>query len=273
MRTTFVRGFVATVCLLMAVPWVFGAAVVPERREAPREAIVVFAAASLKTALDDVTAAWAAETGHTVRVSYAGSSKLARQIEAGAPADVFISANVTWMDVLQDAKLIDATSRVTLLRNRLVLIAHGSEAATVDIGSGFDLSGLVGDGKLAMAMVDAVPAGIYGKAALTSLNVWDAVSPKVAQADNVRAALALVARGEAPFGVVYATDAAASDNVTVVGTFPESSHPPIVYPAAVMAEAKSKRAAQAFLTFLSSVAARSIFVDHGFAPISPQLAN
>ena len=242
-------------------------------RAAAGEEIVVFAAASLKNALDDVAAAWTKETGHIARVSLAGSSQLAKQIQLGAPADVFISANVKWMDVLQDASLIDATSRVALLRNRIVLIAHGRAAGPVVIEDGFDLAGLVGDGKLAMAMVDAVPAGIYGKAALMSLRAWDDVAAKVAQADNVRAALALVALGEAPYGIVYATDAAASDNVTVVGVFPEASHPPIIYPAAVTAESKKGTAARSFLAFLASEKAQPMFARQGFSVVTPQLAN
>lgn len=273
MRTTFVRGIAAIACLLFAVPWVSGATVGPTRDPAPSEEIVVFAAASLKNAIDDIAAAWTRETGHVARVSYGGSSKLARQIQMGAPADVFISANVEWMDVLGSEKLINLTSRIALLRNRLVLIAHGKNAAPVQIGPGFDLSGLLGDGKLAMAMVESVPAGRYGKAALTSLGAWDAVADKVAQSDNVRAALALVARGEAPYGIVYSTDAAASDDVTIVGTFPEATHPPIVYPAAVVTESKAANAAQAFLDYLSSRAAKATFEQYGFSTIVREISN
>jgi len=235
--------------------------------------VVVFAAASLKTALDDICVAWSKKTGHKVSVSFAGSSSLAKQIQQGAPADIFISANVAWMDTLQKDNLIDAASRRILLRNRLVLIAHGKSAEKIEIKNGFNLAGLLDDGKLAMAMVDSVPAGIYGKAALVSLGVWDAVAPKVAQSDNVRTALALVARGEAPFGIVYETDAVASDNVTVVATFPEQTHPPIIYPVAVVAESKKKSTAESFLDYLASNDARPIFEREGFWIIEPMVAN
>ena len=235
---------------------------------AKADEIVVFAAASLKTALDDISAAWTQATGHAAAISLAGSSTLARQIGQGAPADVFISANVQWMDALERDRLIAPDSRRDLLRNSIVLVAHGKKAAPVTIGPGFDLAGLLGDGRLAMAMVASVPAGIYGKAALTSLGVWDSVAAKVAQADNVRAALTLVARGEAPYGIVYATDAAASDNVTVVGTFPSDTHPPIVYPAALVKTAADKPAARDFLSFLASDRARTLFEKQGFVVIA-----
>lgn len=235
--------------------------------------IIVFAAASLKNALDDISAAWTKESGNTANVSLAGSSKLAKQIQQGAPADVYISANVKWMDVLQQDKLIDVATRRDILRNRIVLVAHGKSADPVTLEKGLDLNGLLKGGKLAMAMVDSVPAGIYGKAALTSLGIWDAVSPNVAQADNVRAALALVSRGEAPYGIVYATDAAASDNVTIVGTFPTETHPPIIYPAATLAESKKKDAAKSFLDFLTSEKATPLFEKQGFTVLAPALAN
>lgn len=224
--------------------------------------VTVFAAASLKTAMDRIAPAFAEETGHKAVVSLAGSSALARQIEAGAPADVFISANEAWMDRLEDAGAVRPETRVDLLGNRIVLVASDPDAAPVEIAPGFDLAGLLGDERLAMALVDAVPAGIYGKAALESLGVWEAVAPKVAQADNVRAALALVAAGEAPYGIVYATDAAAEDDVTVVGTFPEDTHPPIVYPAAETVEAGP--GASAFMAFLQGPAARAVFEREGF---------
>jgi molybdate transport system substrate-binding protein len=225
--------------------------------------VVVFAAASMKTALDEVAAGWMAETGNRVVVSYAGSSQLAQQIIRGAPADIFISAAVNWMDEVERAGLVVEGTRTDLLGNTLVLIAHGKEAAPVEIGPGLDLPGLLGDDRLAMALVDAVPAGQYGKAALESLGLWEAVAPSVAQADNVRAALALVAAGEAPFGIVYATDAAAEDNVTVVGTFPAESHPAIVYPAALLTEA-ADAADRAFFEALSSDIADAAFSAQGF---------
>jgi molybdate transport system substrate-binding protein len=226
--------------------------------------VTVFAAASLGGALDEVAAAWGARTGHTATLSYGASSALARQIEAAAPADIFISASVEWMDTLAASGNVREGTRADILGNTLVLIAHGRAAAPVTVDPALDLPGLLGEGKLAMALVDAVPAGIYGKAALTSLGLWDAVADRVAQSDNVRAALAFVARGEAPLGIVYATDAAAEDNVTVVGTFPADSHPPIVYPAALVARS-TEPAAQDLLAFLASPEAREIWQRYGFA--------
>ncbi|MGO4916621.1 molybdate ABC transporter substrate-binding protein [Pseudogemmobacter sp. W21_MBD1_M6] len=229
--------------------------------------ITVFAAASMKNALDEVITNWTTETGNTAVVSYAGSSALAKQIQQGAPADVFISAAVNWMDTLQSENLIKPDTRIDLLGNSIVLIAHGTDAAPVDIASGFDLAGLLGANKLAMAMVDSVPAGVYGKAALTSLGVWETVAPNVAQADNVRAALALVATGEAPMGIVYATDAVAEPDVSVVGTFPVETHPAVIYPAAVTAET-TKPEAEDFLTYLSSAAAVAAFERQGFTVLN-----
>lgn len=225
--------------------------------------VTVFAAASLKNALDDVSAAWAAEAGKEATISYAGSSALAKQIEEGAPADVFVSADVPWMVYLAERDLVKPATVVELLANRIVLVAPAGSDASIDIEPGFDLAGALGDGRLAMAQVDSVPAGKYGKAALTSLGVWDEVEGLVAQADNVRAALALVATGEAPFGIVYQTDANAEPAVKVVGAFPEDSHPPIVYPAAVTAEAASADAGP-FLEFLQTEAAAELFEKQGF---------
>lgn len=231
---------------------------------AAAEEVVVFAAASMKTALDEAAAAWTAETGHEVIVSYAGSNALAQQIIAGAPADIFVSAAPNWMDEVEKAGLVVEGTRADLFGNTLVLIAHGKDAPPVEIGPGFDLAGLLGEEKLAMALVEAVPAGQYGKAALEALGLWGAVAPSVAQADNVRAALALVSRGEAPYGVVYATDAAADDNVTIVGAFPAESHPPIVYPGALLTGAEDE-ADRAFFEALSSGAGRAAFARQGFA--------
>ncbi len=225
--------------------------------------VTVFAAASTKTALDDVAEAWQAETGNRAVIAYAGSSALARQIEQGAPADVFISANVAWMDALDASDLIATGTRRDLLGNHLVLVAHG-HADPVEIVPGMDLATMLGDGWLAMALVEAVPAGIYGKAALDSLGLWPLVEGRVAQTDNVRTALALVATGEAPLGVVYATDAVAEPHVSVIGTFPEGSHPPIVYPVAAVTE-RDTPLTVAFLDFLRSDAARTIFERDGFA--------
>jgi molybdate transport system substrate-binding protein len=230
---------------------------------AQAEEVVVFAAASLTNALIAVGEAWMAETGHTATLSFAGSSALARQIQQGAPADIFVSASVAWMDAVADSGDIDPATRRDLLGNTLVLITHGTDAAPVTIDAGLDLAGMLGDERLAMALVGSVPAGVYGKAALTSLGLWDRVEPLVAQADNVRAALAFVAQNEAPYGIVYATDAAVEDNVTIVGTFPAGTHDPITYPAAITAQATSPQA-QAFLDYLSSDAARAIWQQYGF---------
>ena len=226
--------------------------------------VVVFAAASLKEGLDAVAAEFRAATGHRVAISYAGSGQLAKQIIAGAPADIFISAAVDWMDAVEREGLVAAGTRGDLLGNSLVLIAHGRGAAPVAIGPDLDLGAMLGEGRLSMALVDAVPAGQYGKAALEHLGLWEGVVPAVAQSDNVRAALALVARGEAPLGIVYATDAAASDNVSVLGAFPPESHPPIRYPAALLTGAADE-ADRAFFEALSSDAADATFAAHGFA--------
>jgi molybdate transport system substrate-binding protein len=226
--------------------------------------VVVFAAASLKTALDGVAADFQTATGHRVTISYAGSNALATQIIQGAPADIFLSAAVPWMDQVEAAGMLRPGTRTDLLGNALVLVAHGEGAAPVTLGPDLDLAALLGDGKLAMAMVDAVPAGQYGKAALISLGLWDRVAPSVAQSDNVRAALALVARGEAAFGIVYASDAMAEASVTVVATFPPDSHPPIVFPAAVLTGAADD-ADLAFFDALSSDAGDARFAAQGFA--------
>lgn len=227
------------------------------------EEVVVFAAASLKTALDEIAAEFRAETGHEVVISYAGSNHLAQQILQGAPADIFLSSAVNWMDVVEAAGLVVPGQRRDLLGNRLVLIAHGTGAAAVNLEPGFDLAGLLGEGWLSMAMVDAVPAGQYGKAALQTLGLWEAVAPQVAQSENVRAALALVATGEAPYGIVYASDAVAGEAVTVVAEFPEGSHAPIVFPAALLTGA-ADAADAAFFNALSSEAADATFAAQGF---------
>lgn len=224
---------------------------------------VVFAAASLKTALDEVNAAWAAEGHGSVTLSYAASSALAKQIESGAPADLFASADRAWMDYLAERRLIRAQSRVELLGNELVLVAPAGSNASTEIASGFPLRTLLGGGKLAMANVESVPAGKYGRDALRKLGVWDDVQSQVAQAENVRAALLLVSRGEAPLGIVYRTDAVSDPNVRIVGTFPADSHEPIVYPFALTADAKSKDA-EAFLAFLKTETAGALFAKQGF---------
>lgn len=224
----------------------------------------MFAAASLKGALDRAAEVWAAGGGAELALSYAGSSALARQVEAGAPADLVLLASVEWMDYLEERDLLRGGTRRDFLGNRLVLVRHGAGAAPVEIGTAFDLGGLLGDGHLAMALVEAVPAGIYGREALTALGLWDAVEGSVAQAADVRGALALVASGEAALGIVYATDAVAEPGVSVVGVLPETSHGPIVYPAAVTA-ASAHPEAEAFAAFLGSEPAQAVFEQAGFA--------
>ena len=235
---------------------------------AAADQVVVFAAASLTTALTQIETGFEAATGHDLVVSLGGSSALAQQIRQGAPADLFISASTDWMDALAADGLIAPGGRFDLLGNRLVLIAHGRDAARVAIGPSLDLAAHLGEGRLAMALVDAVPAGIYGKAALTHLGVWPALAPRVAQTDNVRAALALVALGEAPYGIVYATDANAQDNVTIIATFPPDSHPPITYPVAVLA-GRGGAGVDAFVAYLRSDAARTILERQGFVALQP----
>lgn len=230
---------------------------------AAADEITVFAAASLTDAMAEIEDRFETATGHGLVVSLAGSSTLARQIRQGAPADIFVSANPGWMDMLEEDGLIEKDTRFDLLNNSIVLIAHAPDAQPVRIGPDMDLAGLLGDGRLAMALVDAVPAGIYGKAALENLNLWDDVKAQVAQAGNVRAALAFVAIGEAPYGIVYATDAMAEETVTVVGTFPTDTHPPIVYPVGGI-EGRTGPAVVAFLDYLRGPQAREAFESEGF---------
>jgi molybdate transport system substrate-binding protein len=228
-----------------------------------REKVTVFAAASMKNALDNANKAWAGEGAKEVTVSYAASSALAKQIEGGAPADIFISADLDWMKYASDKKLVKEDTKSNWLGNRIVLVAAKDAARPVEIKQGFDLVGLLKGGKLAMGAPDSVPAGKYGKAALEKLGVWSLVEKSVAGAESVRAALALVSRGEAPYGIVYQTDAAADPGVAVVGTFPADSHPPIIYPIAILSESKSPDAA-AYLDYLKSAKAAPFFEKEGF---------
>lgn len=223
--------------------------------------VTVFAAASLQTALNQIAADWQATTDDTVTLVYGGTPAMAKQIEQGAPADIFIAASADWMDYVVDAGLMQPDSRRNILRNRLVLIGAPG-AAPVGLAPGLDLAGLLDGGKLSMALVDAVPAGQYGKAALTTLGLWDGVAAQVAQSENVRAALALVALGEAPLGIVYASDAVAEPQVVVLATFAPDTHPPIVYPAALTADAGP--AALAFLNTLTAPGAQATFAANGF---------
>ncbi len=245
------------VCLF-ALPAASGASV-PPTQDPP---VLVFAAASLKTALDALVEPAEAAAGVAVRMSYAGTPALTRQIEAGAPADVFISADVDWMDYAESRGLLKAGSRVDLLTNRLVLVAPRAEPVTLRVAPGFNLAEALGKGRLAVADPAVVPAGRYARAALESLGAWDSVASRLAPAENVRAALLLVSRAEAPLGIVYRTDAAADPAVVVVDTFPETAHPPIVYPAALTARA-SARAARV-LAFLRGPEARAEFTRQGF---------
>jgi molybdate transport system substrate-binding protein len=227
------------------------------------EPLVVFAAASLKTALDEAAASFKNEGGVDAKISYGGSLALARQLIQGAPADVFISADEASMDEAAKGKAIDADSRVDFLVNQLVIIANKSspiETVTLDAGS---LTKAIGTGKVATGEVNSVPVGKYAKEALTTLGLWDVVASHLAMTDNVRAALAFVARNEAPLGIVYATDAAAEPAVKIVAIFPASSHRPIVYPMALTA-ASSNPAGPKFVTFLRAAAARAIFRRQGF---------
>ncbi|RWM88713.1 MAG: molybdate ABC transporter substrate-binding protein [Mesorhizobium sp.] len=230
--------------------------------------LIVFAAASMKNALDAVNTACAADVGEAATISYAASSALAKQIEGGAPADVFISADLDWMKYLSGKKLTRPDTEVKLLGNQIVLVAPEDSSIETRIEKGFDLAGLIGDGRLAMGDFKAVPAGKYGKAALESLGVWSSVEGRLAQAENVRAALKLVATGEAALGIVYATDAHAEPGVKVIGTFPQDSHPPIVYPVAQMTDSKDKNA-PAFLKCLQSAKAGELFKAHGFTVLTP----
>jgi len=244
---------VAAVLALVATP-----DVVQARADA-----TVFAAASLQEALDELARRFEKSGGKTIVVSYAGSSMLARQIERGAPADLFISADREWMDYLAAKRLIRTDARVDLLSNRLVLIAPAGSAVKLDIAPGFALAQALGGGRLAMADTDYVPAGKYGRAALEALAEWQSVAGRVVRAENVRVALAFVARGEAPLGIVYRTDARAEPKVRIVGEFPQHLHPPIVYPAALVAGRNSPAAAD-FLRYLSSPEAREVWQRHGF---------
>jgi molybdate transport system substrate-binding protein len=227
------------------------------------KSITVFAAASMKNALDDINAAYTAKTGVKVSASYAASSALARQIEQGAPADVFASADLEWMDYAIQKKTINESTRVNLLGNKIVLIApKDSTLANVDIAQGFDLAKLAGDGRIATGDVQSVPVGKYAKAALEKLGSWDAAAAKFAMADNVRAALTLVSRKEAVLGIVYETDAKVDPGVKIVGAFPASSHPAIVYPVAATTGAKAD--ATSYLAYLRSNEGKAVFEKYGF---------
>ena len=257
----FARALAVAVAALLA--WCPSAA----RAQAPTGELIVFAAASLKNALDAINAAWQQETGKKASISYGASSALAKQIEASAPAQMFISADLDWMDYVAGKHLIKPETRSNLLGNRIVLIAPTDKAQPIAIKPGFDLARVLGGGRLAMANVDSVPAGKYGKAALEKLGVWATVSGQIAQAENVRAALLLVSRGEAPAGIVYQTDAAADSQVKIIGTFPEDTHPPIIYPIALTSMATHPDAAT-FLAYVKSTKAKPLFEAQGFTVLA-----
>lgn len=235
--------------------------------------LTIFAAASLKNAAEDIGKAYEAAGKGKVVYSFASSADLAKQIENGAPASIFISADKKWMDYVQEKNLIDPDSRRDLLSNTLTLIAPADSGLAADFKAGnVDLAALIGDSKLAMGDPDSVPAGRYGKAALEKLGLWAAVEPKVARTKDVRAALALVERGEAAAGVVYRTDALVSDKVRIAGEFPQDSHPPIVYPIAIVAE-QNDDAAKAFYIYLTGDEARAVFERYGFTILGPGAAT
>jgi molybdate transport system substrate-binding protein len=229
--------------------------------------LTVFAAASMKNALDDVDTAYTAKTGVKVTASYAASSVLAKQIDQGAPADIFLSADTDWMDYATARKIVNDATRTNLLGNSIVLIApKDSPIGDVAIAGGFDLAKLAGNGKIATGDVTSVPVGKYAKAALEKLGAWQAAAPKFAMAESVRAALILVARGEAALGIVYATDAKVEPGVKIIGTFPPDSHPAIIYP--VAATTTAGREADGYLAFLHSPKARAIFEHYGFTALT-----
>jgi molybdate transport system substrate-binding protein len=236
------------------------------------EDLTIFAAASLKNAAEDIGKAYETAGKGKVVYSFASSADLAKQIENGAPASIFISADKKWMDYVQEKNLIVADSRRDLLGNTLTLIASKDSSLAADFSSNVDLAALIGDSKLAMGDPDSVPAGRYGKAALEKLGLWASVEPKVARTKDVRAALALVERGEAAAGVVYRTDALISDKVRIAGVFPQDSHPPIVYPIAIVAE-HNDDAAQAFYSYLTGDEARAVFEKYGFTILGPGAAT
>ncbi len=245
--------------LILAGVLIWGAAM------ARADEITVFAASSLKTAFDQIAQAWQAQSGVGVVLVYDGSAKLANQILQGAPADVFASASVEWMDAADAGGALQADTRRNLLGNELVLIGAGAWPPT-EIAPGLDLKAMLGDGRLAIGQRASVPVGQYGRQALEALGLWSQVEDHLAEVETARAGLDLVARGEVPLGIVFASDAvaglAAGQQISVIGTFPEGSHSPILYPVALTATAAPQ--AQGFMQYLSSPAAREIFVAQGF---------
>jgi molybdate transport system substrate-binding protein len=233
---------------------------------AQQDKLVIFAAASLKGALDQVNASYQRDKGQETTTSYAASSTLAKQIEAGAPADIFISADLDWMDFLAKKDLIRPDTRANLLGNQLVLIAPANSTVKLNIAPNFPLAEALGNGRLAIADPSGVPAGKYGKAALEALGVWSSLADKLAPAENVRATLLLVSRGEAPLGIVYQTDAIADKGVKILGTFPDNTHPPIIYPIAAVA-ASTNPGNVRYIAYLKSPAAAAVFEKQGFTAL------
>jgi molybdate transport system substrate-binding protein len=257
MPRTALRTLLAT-CLLALCT--IGSA--PRAADAPKQELLVFAAASLSNVLDEIGTSYTQQTGQPVKFSYAASSALARQLEAGSRADVFFSADLEWMDYVQARDLIDRSTRRNVLGNRLVLVAPADNKVELKIAPAFALAAALGNGRLATGDPDIVPVGKYARSALTSLGVWNDVADRLVRADNVRSALAFIARGETPLGIVYETDAKVEKRVRIVDFFPADSHPPIVYPIAVTAEARP--AARQFVEFLQSAAAQEAFKKYGF---------
>jgi molybdate transport system substrate-binding protein len=252
LRTLLLSALMAVMCCAVAV--------------AGDRPLTVFAAASLRESLDGVASAWEAEGHGKVAISYAASSTLARQIEQAAPTDIFVSADDQWMDYLQDRKLVEPASRFVLVRNELVLVAPATSALrTLDVTHRDAVLAALGSGRLAVAETSGVPAGIYAKQALEKLGLWPAVSAHLAQGENVRATLEYVARGDTPLGIVYLTDARAEPRVKVLAMFAPKTHAPIVYPAARTVSAADPKRAAAFLAFLRSGQATTIFRNAGFA--------
>jgi len=251
---SFWRWTLACALLVIAMPG--------RAADASSSSLVVFGAASLTNVLQDIGADYTRETGQQAQFSFAASSALARQIEAGTRADVFVSADEEWMDYLATRKLIEPKSRHDILINRLVLIAPAQSAITLKIAPHFALGAALGKDKLATGDPGSVPVGRYARAALTNLGVWSEVASHIVPTEDVRSALAFVARGETPLGIVYETDARVEKRVRIVDTFPESSHPPITYPVAVIATAKP--GAGRFVAYLKSPAARAVFARYGF---------
>jgi len=261
MRSALMTSLLAGVVLVAGSA---GAAGTASAAEEP-QSVLVFGAASLTNVLDDLSNAYTAKTHVSVKSSLAASSALAKQIEAGAPADVFFSADLEWMDYLQQRNLLRSGSRHEVVGNQLVLIAPVDSNTNLKITKGIDLARALGEGRLATGDPDSVPVGKYAKAALEKLGVWDQVSGRLVRAENVRAALAFVARGEAPLGIVYLTDALAERRVRIVDTFPEDSHPAITYPIALTTHAGP--AAEKFEDFVRGEEAAQIFRKHGFQPL------